>query len=57
VAGHTPRVELNFARVSYDAQPALLVSAVEISSRADQGMASGRERRRGRRSIRCPRAC
>ena len=36
VAGHTARVELNFARVSYDAQPALLVSAVEISSRTDQ---------------------
>ena len=36
VAGHTPRVELSFARVSYDAQPALLVSAVEISSRADK---------------------
>ena len=36
VAGHTPRLELNFARVSYDAQPALLVSAVEISSRAEQ---------------------
>src|SRR5512145_2093647 len=38
VAGHTPRVELNFARVSYDAQPALIVSAVEISSRAEQAV-------------------
>jgi diguanylate cyclase (GGDEF)-like protein/PAS domain S-box-containing protein len=42
-AGYTPRIELSFARITYDGQPALLVSAVEMSAR-DSRDESGRVR-------------
>jgi len=31
VAGHVPRIEFSFSRISYEGQPAVLVSAVEMS--------------------------
>ena len=31
VAGHAPRIEFSFSRISYEGQPAVLVSAVEMS--------------------------
>jgi len=37
IAGHTPRIEFSFSRISYEGKPSLLVSAVEMTPAPDAG--------------------
>jgi diguanylate cyclase (GGDEF)-like protein/PAS domain S-box-containing protein len=41
VAGHAPRIEFTFSRISYEGQPSVLVSAVEISAARESPLRRG----------------